>query len=345
MPAVLAVHLQENIPALAAAPSSRKRKVVSPAGKSGPLAKRPASAVARTAAPSGRKAAPAPAPASAPAAASADDSIWDAVAEETGWTLADCLNHRLAFARRADAKAKVEALAQHVKRLRAAGWHLHDAWERAAADAEALSASLAREEAARAEDCDAHDAALRGVQAELGALKTVGQLREAELGRHKEQVMEACGRCSGLSRLPAWTFAALNLRRRCACAIATALLDCHPTPSAALQAEQLRWELAAAREGLRAAEEAARAAAAEGQRLRDQADDLAAQGRAAAAAQQQAQQYNAQLQEYNSRMQGELQASLLAWQPVYWPMMASASWKVSTEPLPRSLLRCRSVSL
>lgn len=47
--------------------------------------------------------------------------------------------------------AQVEALAQHVKRLRAAGWHLHNARERAALDGEALAASLAREEAARKE--------------------------------------------------------------------------------------------------------------------------------------------------------------------------------------------------
>lgn len=48
-------------------------------------------------------------------------------------------------------RAQVEALAQHVKRLRAAGWHLYDARERATMDAEALAALLAREEAARKE--------------------------------------------------------------------------------------------------------------------------------------------------------------------------------------------------
>lgn len=45
----------------------------------------------------------------------------------------------------------MEALAQHVKRLRAAGWHLYDAKERAALDGEALASSLAQEEAARKE--------------------------------------------------------------------------------------------------------------------------------------------------------------------------------------------------
>lgn len=180
---------QENTAPRPSALDSRKRKDISPAGKSGPLAKR-AIVASTAAAPSGR--APAvPVP--------AEDNIWEAVAEETGWTLTDCLAHKVAFAKRADAKSKVrggrgwgpgrrmsvcaadasaahavaeallssciflntaahspahpqvEALAQHVKRLRAAGWHLYDARERAAMDGEAMAASLAREEAARKE--------------------------------------------------------------------------------------------------------------------------------------------------------------------------------------------------
>lgn len=91
--------LQENAPA-AANPAGRKRKEVSPAGKSGPLAKRAAAAVSTAAAPSGR--APAvPVP--------AEEKIWEAVAEETGWTVTDCLAHKVSFAKRADAKAKVGA--------------------------------------------------------------------------------------------------------------------------------------------------------------------------------------------------------------------------------------------
>lgn len=85
----------------ASADAARKRKVISPAGKSGPAAKRATTAgvAAKTAAaPSGR-------PASA--AAPADENEWDAVAAEMGWTPADCLSHKLAFAKRATDKSKV----------------------------------------------------------------------------------------------------------------------------------------------------------------------------------------------------------------------------------------------
>lgn len=53
-----------------------------------------------------------------------DDSEWGGIAAETGWTPQDCLAHKVTFAKRADAKAKVDTLAGHMKRLRAAGWHL-----------------------------------------------------------------------------------------------------------------------------------------------------------------------------------------------------------------------------
>ena len=178
---------QENLPA----PSdNRKRKDVSPAGKSGPLSKRaaagakPAAAVvtATATAPSGRVAVP------------AEDNIWEAVAEETGWTPADCLGHKLSFAKRSDAKARVEALAAHVKRLRAAGWHLLEARERLAGDAEAAAAGLAREEAARREDREQADAALRSVQGELGALGLQMKQHEGELSEQRAQVRAAvCG--------------------------------------------------------------------------------------------------------------------------------------------------------
>lgn len=241
----------------------------------------------------------------------AEDNIWEAVAEETGWTLTDCLAHKVAFAKRADAKSKVrggrswgpgrrmsvcaadasathavaevllssciflntaarspacsqvEALAQHVKRLRAAGWHLYDARERAAMDGEAMAASLAREEAARKEvsngrrsqlpwsslhappraaacpaaaplhfvccpssllsgaallchpnalfaaeswcasppqDREAHDAALREVQQQLGSLGQEVKAREAQLGERQAEVRWDEGSCCGAQR-------------------------------------------------------------------------------------------------------------------------------------------------
>ena len=50
---------------------------------------------------------------------------WEAVAQEMGWTLLDCLQHKITFAKRADAKTKVDTLASHVKHLRLAGWALY----------------------------------------------------------------------------------------------------------------------------------------------------------------------------------------------------------------------------
>lgn len=178
-------NLQENLLAPAAGAAGRlKRKDVSPNGKSGPLAKRTtAAALITMAAPFG--AAPAGAGSSS---ACADDNAWEAVAAETGWTLADCLGHKVAFAKRADAKGKVEVLATHVKRLRAAGWHLLDARDRAAADAEVASTRLAEEQAARQEDREAADAALQEVQRDLGALTQAARRTEAELGERQAQV-------------------------------------------------------------------------------------------------------------------------------------------------------------
>lgn len=113
---------QENIPAGGLLPD-RKRKSASPLGKSGPVAKKQqlAAAVVATAKPAAVPAAP---------AVPAEDNIWEQIAEEMGWTPVDCLSHKVTFPKRADAKAKVEPLVLHVKRLRAAGWYLHDQKER-----------------------------------------------------------------------------------------------------------------------------------------------------------------------------------------------------------------------
>lgn len=90
----------------------RKRKDISPQGKSGPALKKTApGATSRT-------------------NASVDDICWEQIADETGWSVSDCLSHKLTFTKRSDAKAKVEPLVQHVKRLRAAGWWLLDQSER-----------------------------------------------------------------------------------------------------------------------------------------------------------------------------------------------------------------------
>ncbi|KAL4439937.1 hypothetical protein ABPG75_002938 [Micractinium tetrahymenae] len=174
---------QENLPV---AGGRMKRKGVSPNGKSGPLAKRTTATALTTAAPRSAAAA-APVSASAPASAG-DDGAWEAVAAETGWTPADCLGHKLAFAKRADAKAKVEVLAAHVKRLRAAGWHLLDARDRTAAEAAETGARAAAEAAGRREDREAADAALQEVQAQLGAATAAAAQTDKALAEQRAQV-------------------------------------------------------------------------------------------------------------------------------------------------------------
>lgn len=52
------------------------------------------------------------------------------MAEELGWTVKDCLNHKLSFKKKDNPKDKHEAMGQHIKRLRAAGWHLLHSVER-----------------------------------------------------------------------------------------------------------------------------------------------------------------------------------------------------------------------
>lgn len=55
-----------------------------------------------------------------------DCEAWDTVATQQGWTLEECLAHKLAFKKKDDPKIKAEAMAAHMRRLRAAGRHLLD---------------------------------------------------------------------------------------------------------------------------------------------------------------------------------------------------------------------------
>lgn len=61
-----------------------------------------------------------------------NEDSWESISQELGWTVTDCLNHKLSFKKKDDPKAKHEAMGQHIKRLRAAGWHLLHVMERSA---------------------------------------------------------------------------------------------------------------------------------------------------------------------------------------------------------------------
>ena len=58
------------------------------------------------------------------------DESWEHISEGLGWSIADCLGHKLSFKKREDAKVIKDTLLTYVRRLRAAGWHLQTLKER-----------------------------------------------------------------------------------------------------------------------------------------------------------------------------------------------------------------------
>ncbi len=72
-----------------------------------------------------------------------DSDDWASVAAATGWSVEDCLNFKLAFKKRDDAKTVKDAMGAHFKRLRAVGWHLHKLATRSASPEATHRASFA----------------------------------------------------------------------------------------------------------------------------------------------------------------------------------------------------------
>lgn len=158
--------------------AARKRKAASPV-KDGPDAKRPAPVeIANDAA----------------AKAPQNEDSWESISQELGWTVTDCLNHKLSFKKKDDPKAKHEAMGQHIKRLRAAGWHLLHVMERHEMDISALTGCLEREEKARTEEAAEHAisaAALQKTIADLQARLCEQEAATAEQSACAEQLQEA----------------------------------------------------------------------------------------------------------------------------------------------------------
>ena len=71
-----------------------------------------------------------------------NEDSWEHISQQLGWSVADCLNHKLSFKKKEDPKAKHEAMGQHIKRLRAAGWHLLHVMERSAPTPSPLGLTL-----------------------------------------------------------------------------------------------------------------------------------------------------------------------------------------------------------
>lgn len=157
--------------------SNRKRKDASPA-KAPPAKKSNGTATAK--------------PASAPNTAATqilpdapipppeELALWEAAAAEMGWTPADCLQHKISFAKRCDEKKKVETLAAHLKRLRAVGWHLYEAVDQFEAKIASTEEELKTEKSNRAKDATIHEEAAQLAQIEAESLQKKIESSEAE---------------------------------------------------------------------------------------------------------------------------------------------------------------------
>jgi len=147
---------------------SKKRKLAGGGGSGSaqaPAAHKPAAAAAALA----------PAPTDS-------DEAWPAIAARTGWTPADCLAHKLSVNKRRDAAGAVDALAAHLRVLRALGAHLVAQVEGATAGRDADAAAAA----AAASDAELHLAELlaraeaaEGAVGEVTAARTAAEERAA----------------------------------------------------------------------------------------------------------------------------------------------------------------------
>ena len=125
----------------------------------------------------------------APASAPPEElAMWEAAAEEMGWSPADCLQHRISFAKRCDDKKKVETLAAHLKRLRAVGWHLYENATEGEAKLTAVEEQLKAEKTSRAEDGKNHEEALQLAQTEAEGLQQKVDYAEAEVTRRSAEL-------------------------------------------------------------------------------------------------------------------------------------------------------------
>ena len=116
--------------------------------------------------------------------ASQSASEWQAIATETGWNAADCLSHKLSFPKKADPKAKMDVLGEHVKRLRAVGWHLYD-------EAAQIQSKLLKEQDHRAVEAQKHRetaATAAATATELAAKLTTAEATAARLTNEIEGV-------------------------------------------------------------------------------------------------------------------------------------------------------------
>jgi kinesin family protein C1 len=110
-----------------------------------------------------------------------------------GWSVADCLQHKISFAKRCDEKKKVETLAAHLKRLRAVGWHLYEERDQAEAKLSGIEAELKTEKASRAKDVTNHEEAAQLAQIEAEGLTKKLESAENEVIRRSSELESVRG--------------------------------------------------------------------------------------------------------------------------------------------------------
>ncbi|KAL6781862.1 KIN14A2 [Auxenochlorella protothecoides x Auxenochlorella symbiontica] len=264
------------------AAANRKRRA-SPGASTAPAPKR------ATARPSSAPSAKAPEPTSM---SKEVEDEWAQVAGETGWTPAECLEHKVTFAKRADAKAKVETLAGHMRRLRAAGWSLLSQAERLQGEASSATAQLEVEARGRAEERTAAEARISATASRLACLEARLAISETA-ARHAESAareLEAARdrAAAALAAAGAEADQARGEARRAreelasvSSALAAATGQVAEGQRYASELQQynasIQGELAGARAEAASAREAAAAAAGEAAQLRGEARGLEAQ--------------------------------------------------------------------
>lgn len=115
-------------------------------------------------------------------------SFWEKEQHETGWSETEFLQHKLSFPKKGDAAKKVATLGQHVKRLRALGWHLYDGRSRALLECERVTEEVERVGCDLAEARGALAKVTDELNAEMKASRATISERTEEINEMKKKI-------------------------------------------------------------------------------------------------------------------------------------------------------------
>ncbi len=117
-------------------------------------------------------------------------SFWEKEQEETGWSETEFLQHKLSFPKKVDAAKKVSTLGQHVKRLRALGWHLYDGRNRALGECDKVTVDVERLESDLQTTMGRLDAVTEELNSEVTASKALISEKNQEIEEMKRKMEE-----------------------------------------------------------------------------------------------------------------------------------------------------------